>query len=265
VGIIYLSRNLVNGKGYIGKTKGSLENRKQGHRRSARSSSVPFHCAIRKYGFDAFGWKIVAECTDSDDFNETEQVMIKLCKTKVPRGYNLTDGGDGGPIRLGMKNSEEARAKVSKAHRGRIMSQETRKKMSLAKKGWKPSKALLEAARKANLGKHLSNEIKEKLSLAKKGKKLSEEHRAKLRKPKPKGFGEVVSKRLIGRKLSMEHRAKISASGKGKRHRKPTAEGRMNMSLAHRKPWSEKKRKAYEAHGKTWSVKRREAYEVKAR
>ena|SRR3990167_9023606 len=46
-------------------------------------------------------------------------------------------------------------------------------------------------------------------------RKMSEEHKQKLRKPKPKGFGEKISKKLRGRKLSNKHKENVSLSMKG--------------------------------------------------
>lgn len=87
-----------------------------------------------------------------------------------------------------------------------------------------------------NLGKKrapLSNETKQKISEAKKGKKMSEEHRLKIsntskgrskseetkqrmRKPKPEGFGEKIRSARLGSTLSPETKLKISESRKAR-------------------------------------------------
>lgn len=52
MGIIYRAINKINGKGYIGLTTRSLQERKDEHIKSARieSDNYYFHKAIRKYG-----------------------------------------------------------------------------------------------------------------------------------------------------------------------------------------------------------------------
>ena len=71
-------------------------------------------------------------------------------------------------MRLHKANmSEETRQKISDARKGKHLSTETRQKMSDAMKG-------------KNVGKHLSAAARKKMSNAKKGKHFSEEHKQKL-------------------------------------------------------------------------------------
>ena len=60
--------------------------------------------------------------------------------------------------------SNETRAKMSAAHKGRVVSEETRAKMSAARKG-----------------KQLSEETRAKMSAAKKGKKFSDDVKRKMK------------------------------------------------------------------------------------
>ena len=114
--------------------------------------------------------------------------------------------------------------------RGRKLSEETKAKISAARKGKKgkphseESKAKISAANKGKKGKPLSEEHKAKISAANKGKPLSEETKAKL---------SASLKDNIpwnkGRKLSEEHKAKLSASLKG---REFSEETRAKLSAA---------------------------------
>lgn len=116
----------VSQKGYVGKTIGKLEYRKQSHFKAADGGVWAFHCAIRKYGWDAFKWTILTEDDDDEFLCFMEQKWIKRIGTKSPNGYNLTDGGDGvvNPSpdvrkrmrfnRLGEKTPEEVRESLRK-------------------------------------------------------------------------------------------------------------------------------------------------------
>jgi len=98
--LIYQIINKINGKSYIGKTI-NLKNRIYGHKKSAeRGSNYHFHNAIRKYGFNSFKLNILEYCKDKKELNEREIYYIKIYKPE----YNMTSGGDGGPIRSGSNN-----------------------------------------------------------------------------------------------------------------------------------------------------------------
>ena len=75
-GIIYGSRNIVNGKWYIGQTTVGLENRRRQHLKAARNNygHGAFHAAIRKYGEDCFEWTVLeSDITSYDELNEREK------------------------------------------------------------------------------------------------------------------------------------------------------------------------------------------------
>ena len=96
MGCVYIARNKVNGKGYVGKTSRTMKYRIGVHKACAvRDSHTYFHNALRKYGFDAFDWKVLFSDVDEDDLNPVEITAIRLLGTRTLNGYNLTDGGDG--------------------------------------------------------------------------------------------------------------------------------------------------------------------------
>lgn len=109
---------------------------------------------------------------------------------------NMTDGGEGV---IGWKYSDEAKARRSRASKGRKMSEEakdkirqaafqrkhseeTRKKISEVQKGRKQSTETIEKRRIAQVGKIMSEEAKAKIRAAKLGVKLSPEHAEKCRR-----------------------------------------------------------------------------------
>lgn len=146
--IIYMATNKVNGKSYVGQTVSSLKKRKQQHISCSLNDSdnLHFHNAIKKHGFGSFDWTILDECGNIKDLSKLEIHYIKLYST-FEKGYNLTRGGDGG--RLGFKHSEKSKLR-----------------MSLAKKGKKPSEATIRGRK----NKKVTEETKRKLSEMNKGK-----------------------------------------------------------------------------------------------
>lgn len=125
-GIIYMLRNPINGKVYIGQTIRSLEQRLNGHRKNRKKPSK-IGSAIKKHGMDFFEKYILDTAHNLDDLNQLEIFYIeKFCSVEF--GYNLTYGGQ-----LHKIYSEETRQKM----RGRKQSEETLKKMSLSRVGRK--------------------------------------------------------------------------------------------------------------------------------
>ena len=100
---------------------------------------------------------------------------------------------------------EMAREAARLANTGKQLSQETRKKISKAKKGVKHSPEHVKNNSLAQSGKVLSDEHKTKISSALSGRELSEEHKNN------------VGKKMKGRVMSEEWRRKMSEAAK-KRH-----------------------------------------------
>ena len=164
--LIYLARNKINGKVYIGQTSVSLNERKGNHRLLAlsRGSKNHFHSAIRKYGWDAFEWKILERFLVREVLNSSERFWIlKYRSTDSRKGYNCTHGGDSCEF-----------------------TEETKRKIGLAGKGRKLTAEQIESARKRMTGvgnpfhgKHHTEEAKAKNRAAHVGRKLRPEHVAK--------------------------------------------------------------------------------------
>ena len=137
MGCVYLARNRVNGKQYVGKTSKTLSRRRKHHECLARGkSSHYFHCALRKYGYENFEWLTLATSEDSNELHSLEQEYISLFNTLAPNGYNLTKGGDGTP---GWHHSSETKAKQSASQLGRRPTRETLLRLRLAHLGKRPS------------------------------------------------------------------------------------------------------------------------------
>lgn len=90
--IIYLHRNTVNGKVYIGQTKTTLTQRSR-HDGSGYKNCSLFWNAIEKYGWDKFSHTILEKCTENN-VDEREQYWINFFDATNPNfGYNLMPGG----------------------------------------------------------------------------------------------------------------------------------------------------------------------------
>ena len=109
--IIYKITNINNGDFYIGKTVQPLGDRWSQHLSSVfrKNSMSHFHCAIRKYGKDAFSKEIICHAFSEKELDQMEYEFIKNLKPQ----YNSKDGGTGG------KQSPEIIKKISNTLKGR--------------------------------------------------------------------------------------------------------------------------------------------------
>ncbi len=111
---VYLARNRMNGKGYVGLTTKPVLARWRLHIQQ-RNSSMAISHAIRKHGEDVFDLFLLEECDDVKALKIAERKWIKRLDTFHGPGYNLTEGGDG---LLGYRHTEDAKRRISEAHRG---------------------------------------------------------------------------------------------------------------------------------------------------
>lgn len=94
-GSIYLIKNEVNDKMYIGQTIQPVEKRFKQHLKLLKSSEKQaIHKAIKSIGKDRFSYEILATGIESyEKLNELEEFYIKQYNTLSPFGYNLCPGG----------------------------------------------------------------------------------------------------------------------------------------------------------------------------
>ena len=174
-GIIYKITNLINGKIYIGQTVKSLEKRWKNHLASSKKSNYPIHLAIKKYGQENFSREILFECSTQEELNSQELKNALELNSFAPNGYNLAAGDGKG------KWSEETKKKMSLAKKGKPMpedqkirlrtlskgrkhSEETKKKMSLSRSGDKNPLFGKKGEKSPLFGKHRSKEVRQKIS-----------------------------------------------------------------------------------------------------
>ena len=140
MGIIYSIHNLTSGKKYIGQTVEKMQRRVVRHFRTVNETKISR--AIHKYSKYDFVYGIVEEVEDKNFLDVREQYWIKFYDT-VENGFNIKEGGK---CARGFKQSqssiekrkqklirksltEEHKQKLSKAHKGKILSKETVDKM----------------------------------------------------------------------------------------------------------------------------------------
>lgn len=225
MGVVYEAKNKVNGKRYVGQTVCTMEKRRFEHESEARRCvNRLFYCAMRKYGFDSFEWRVLFEDVDGVDLYPVEQVVIRLLKSKHPDGYNLSDGGPG---HAGSKASIETRLKLSESHKG----------LSNGPLSDSHKRAIGEANRKRGC----PDATRKKISEATKRLWVDPEWRAK----------QVAAR--VGKKVSAETRLKTSQSGKIAQNRPERLEQLRLAALGNQyakgpKTW-ETRRKLYGANG----------------
>ena len=134
ISAIYLILNKVTNQLYIGSAV-NIDYRWRKHKeclRSNRHQNSYLQNAWNKYGEESFGFAILELIEDKTKLIGCEQFWIdytKCCNRKL--GYNLSPTA-GSP--LGTKRTEEFKVKMSLIQKGKFVSAETRKRMSLVQK-----------------------------------------------------------------------------------------------------------------------------------
>ena len=109
------------GKSYIGQTVRPIEERLKEHQLPS-SGCVAIYGAIQKHGWDNFEkhWYEVPD----EELNAHEELMVEVLGTLAPGGYNLMEGGGSRG-----KPCEESREKMSKAKKGKTLTDDQKKKL----------------------------------------------------------------------------------------------------------------------------------------
>ena len=222
-GIVYLVKNKMNGKCYVGQTV------KLSKFDSYYGSGKVIKLAIKKYGLDNFEKVILRYCCDQLELDFYETFYINEHKSLCPNGYNIGKGGGNKDnfthnpnkelirenMKLGIKNKrnvDEWRKKI----------QDTKRKLQCGygNKNGMYGKTVYEVwvdkygkdiadfkladmksrMSESHIGMLHTEEEKRKIGKANKGKIISAEHAAE------------TSKRFKGKKLSQEHKKLISQS-----------------------------------------------------
>ena len=224
--IIYKTTNLINNKIYVGQDSNNNPN--------YFGSGKKLKRAINKYGKENFTKEILEFCATKDELNKKEIYWIEnLDSTNRISGYNISIGGEEGDrdsgykiVKQGVYNywvekygKEEAdirlsnqKDKLSNFNKSNppILTTKGKYNIWVEKYGkeeadikyelWKTKISNYQQEKIKNGWVH-SDETIEKITKSSKNRTHSEESKNKMKKPKPKNFGEKISKLKKGKPL----------------------------------------------------------------
>ena len=110
---IYLIKNKVNQRVYIGQSNNPERRFKEHCKQSSETSLI--HRAIIKYGVENFTFKVLGWF---EDYNEKEEYYINYYRSLAPNGYNILSGGNEPPPHL--KGNQCSWAKIDEITAERI-------------------------------------------------------------------------------------------------------------------------------------------------
>ena len=224
---IYKWTCVITGKSYIGKST-DPKNRWCRHKSKARKGcKYYFHNAIRKHGPENFVMEILCWRKTAEEIFVKEIELIAEHGTyykDTPGGYNMTPGGDCGPVMFAEDNPNYGKPRVITAEWRKNMSiaalnkpsvtEETRKKHSESISGNKNHNYGKRGEECSWFGLKRTQEIKDQISESLTGREFSEEHKKNL---------SISAKNKPA--VTEETRARLSESGKKrKKHKCPYCE-----------------------------------------
>ena len=179
--VIYKITNPI-GEIYIGKST-NVEKRWEGYKYPGDIIQTQFYDSLRKYGFENHHKEIIEENID-ESLGGTREIYYIDVYDSYHNGLNMNPGGGGvgkhkpktkkliSEARKGWKPSVERGVKIGDKVRGIPCSEEKKQKISLATKG-KPKG--LSGRVSPNLGNKYSDKVREGISKNRTGHKMSEE------------------------------------------------------------------------------------------
>lgn len=112
---IYKFENKINGKIYIGQTSKKFEFRLKQHLRLSEKDyerKTIFHKALKVHGIENFKYEIIDTCDTKEKANKLEEKYIQNFNSLMPKGYNMTKGG---------QHTNINKEKISKALKGKFV------------------------------------------------------------------------------------------------------------------------------------------------
>lgn len=162
---VYLHRNRINNKMYVGITSRNPETRWQNG--TAYKRNPHFNSAIQKYGWDSFDHIILHSCLSADEARQYETLYItqlNLCDKNY--GYNMTLGGEG---ITGYTFTDEQKKRMSENNKGE-------RNPCYGRKGSSHPMFGKRGTNNPNYGRKATEEQRRNMSIGRKGMKFSESH-----------------------------------------------------------------------------------------
>lgn len=202
---IYKIVNRIDGKYYVGSTNNFHKRWNFGHKlplNENRHDNPKLQNAWNKHGRDNFDCVLV-ETVEQENLLLVEQKYLNIARLEPDKCYNLSF------IAGKIEMTDEVRQKLSRACKGRKLSDETKEKMRKRMLGIQ-----------LTLGMKHTEEAKRKIGDYNRGGTISEEQKEK------------ISKTLMGHSVSEETREKLRLSNKG---HKPWNTGKQRTEETKRK------------------------------
>lgn len=164
---VYQIRNLVSGKLYVGSSNNLLFRKRYGHFGPLENNTHEneyLQKSFNIYGKDNFVFEVIEFCKEEEQY-ENEQYWLDKFYDHKKNCYNINPIANKPPSNYGRAHTEETKNKISKIHKNKIVSQETRKKISDNMK-----KRFKNPQNNPMYGRHHTEESKKKMSETKKAK-----------------------------------------------------------------------------------------------
>ena len=194
----YSITNSVNNKEYIGITSATIHKRWKLHSLSMQYASYKsaLHRAMKKYGIENFTIQQIKKCDSWDELCLWEKQTIIERNTKVPNGYNITDGGDGS---FGVKRSDEFKKALSERKKLLYSDPEKRLIQSINSKQTHNTPEALKKSKERSTNLWKNPEYRKKTTAA----------LMKAKQDNPEPFKEAQVKRAENRAQNPEWRKKV--------------------------------------------------------
>lgn len=216
---IYLHRNKINNKIYIGYSGKSINERWYHHCHAAKKGKgYYFQAAIRKHGENNFSHEIIDTASNLKEAKLSEVKWIAHHKSNDPTiGYNLTNGGDGSILSKSTieKMRVVALLRNSNPDFRKMISEKTKEAMSSLSEDKKQNMLVVwdEATRKKasdSAKARCTDEWKKKHSEALTGRHATDATKLAISNAWTEEMRQAASERRSGKSLSVETKEKIS-------------------------------------------------------
>lgn len=164
--IVYVIRNMLDGREYVGQTKNTAKGVWSRHtkpleKRRKDKESQYVDVSIAKHGKENFSFRIVEICEHTQEvIDEAEDRWILELNTLYPNGYNMKRGGAG-----------DTSIGISQGNRGKKKDAEWCRNLSLSRTGYKMEEAQKQLISKIQTGRKQPESTKKKRSQTLKGRK----------------------------------------------------------------------------------------------